>query len=52
MARAWRNNKLRERRAIALQNLKDSKFFEKNGRSQDSWQERKDREIKILERRL
>ena len=52
MARAWRKKGMSARRAIALQNLRDSKFFEKNGRSQDSWQERKDREIKILERRL
>lgn len=52
MARAWRKKGMSARRAIALQNLRDSKFFEKNGRTQEAWQERKDLEIKILEKRV
>lgn len=52
MASAWRNNNQKSRRLVALQNLKNSTFFEKNGRTQEAWQERKDREIKILESRV
>jgi hypothetical protein len=43
---------LRNRREGALARLKESKFFEKNGRTQEAWQKRKDREIKILEKRV
>ena len=57
MAKAWRKNNEKGRRLIALQNLKNSKFFEKtlrNGhvRTQEEWQTRKDAEIAILERRV
>jgi hypothetical protein len=43
---------LNARRAGALQRLKDSVFFEKKGRTQESWQDRKEREIDTLEKRL
>lgn len=43
---------LRNRREGALARLKESKFFEKNGRTQEAWQKRKDREIEILEKRV
>jgi len=52
MARAWRKNNEKGRRLVALQNLKNAKFFEKNGRTEDAWQARKDVEIAILERRV
>lgn len=37
------------RRESALQRLKESKFFEKNGRTEESWQKRKTKEIENLE---
>lgn len=40
------------RREGALQRLKDSVFFEKNDRTQEAWQVRKDREIENLEAKL
>lgn len=40
------------RRQGALDRLKESKFFEKNGRTEEAWQKRKDREIEILEKRV
>lgn len=46
------------RRIVALANLKDSKFFEKNyrksgqPRDKETWQARKDAEIETLEKRL
>jgi hypothetical protein len=45
------------RRSGALQRLKSSVFFDKINskgvaRKQDEWQDRKDKEIEILERRL
>ncbi len=43
---------LRNRREGALARLKESQFFEKNGRTQEAWQKRKDREIEILEKRV
>ena len=43
---------LRNRREGALARLKESKFFEKNGRTEESWQKRKDREIANLEAKL
>jgi len=52
MARAWRKNNEKGRRLVALQNLKNAKFFEKNERTEDAWQARKDAEIAILERRV
>lgn len=39
----------RARQEGALQRLKESKFFEKNGRTEESWQKRKDLEIENLE---
>lgn len=38
-----------ERRRGALERLRESKFFEKNGRTEESWQKRKDLEIENLE---
>lgn len=40
---------VRARRAAALERLKESKFFEKNGRTEESWQKRKTKEIENLE---
>lgn len=40
---------VRRRQEDALDRLKDSKFFEKNGRTEESWQKRKDLEIENLE---
>jgi len=56
MARAWRNNNQKGRRLVALQNLKNAKFFEKthkNGheRTVEEWQERVAHDIEVLERR-
>jgi len=42
----------RARQQGALQRLKESQFFEKNGRTVEAWQKRKDREIEILEKRV
>lgn len=39
----------KRRREGALNRLKASQFFEKNGRSEQQWQKRKDKEIEILE---
>lgn len=57
MARAWRNNNLKGRRMVALENLKNSQFFEKVNakgvaRTQEKWQARKDAEIEILQKRV
>ena len=41
-----------ERRRGALERLRESKFFEKNGRTEESWQKRKDLEIENLEAAL
>lgn len=40
------------RRAVALQNLKNAKFFEKNDRKQETWEKRVKQEIATLEDRL
>ena len=46
------------RRIVALANLKDSKFYEKNYRKSgqprnlETWQDRKDAEIETLEKRI
>jgi hypothetical protein len=40
---------LKSRREGALERLKNSVFFEKNGRTEEAWQKRKDREIENLE---
>ena len=40
---------VKHRREGALARLKASQFFEKNGRSEQQWQKRKDKEIEILE---
>lgn len=40
---------IKRRREEALERLKASQFFEKNGRSEAQWQKRKDKEIEILE---
>lgn len=39
----------RRRRQGALERLQSSQFFEKNGRTEQQWQKRKDKEIEILE---
>ena len=39
----------RRRREGALERLQASRFFEKNGRTEQQWQKRKDKEIDILE---
>jgi hypothetical protein len=58
MARAWRNNNENGRRLVALQNLKNAKFFEKNyrksgkARTQEEWAERVANEIAILEKKV
>lgn len=39
------------RRTGALERLRASTFFEKNDRSQEHWQQRKEREIVVLEKR-
>jgi hypothetical protein len=36
----------------ALERLENAKFFEKNGRSEQDWQKKVDKEIEILEKRL
>ena len=40
---------VKHRREGALERLKASQFFEKNGRSEQQWQKRKDKEIELLE---
>lgn len=40
---------VKRRREGALERLKNSVFFEKNGRTEESWQKRKDRDIENLE---
>ena len=40
---------VKHRREGALERLKASQFFEKNGRTEQQWQKRKDKEIEILE---
>jgi hypothetical protein len=42
-------NVLKSRREGALERLKNSVFFEKNGRTEEAWQKRKDQEIENLE---
>jgi hypothetical protein len=39
----------KRRREGALERLQASTFFEKNGRTEQQWQKRKDKEIEILE---
>jgi len=51
MAKAWRKNNEKGRRLVALQNLKNAKFFEKGERTEEQWRERRDREIETLELR-
>lgn len=43
---------VKARREGALERLRESKFFEKNGRTEEAWQKRKDREIENLEAKL
>ena len=45
-------NVVKARREGALGRLKNSQFFEKNGRTEEAWQKRKDREIENLEIKL
>ena len=40
---------VKRRREGALERLQASTFFEKNGRTEQQWQKRKDKEIDILE---
>ena len=40
---------VKRRREGALERLQASTFFEKNGRTEQQWQKRKDKEIEILE---
>ncbi len=40
---------VKRRREGALERLQASTFFEKNGRTEQQWQARKDKEIEILE---
>lgn len=40
---------IQARREGALERLRESKFFEKGSRTQESWQKRKDAEIERLE---
>jgi hypothetical protein len=42
-------NVLKSRREGALERLKNSVFFEKNGRTEEAWQKQKDQEIENLE---
>ena len=44
-----RKHVVKHRREGALERLKASQFFEKNGRSEQQWQKRKDKEIELLE---
>ena len=39
------------RRTSALARLRSAKFFEKKDRTEDQWQQRKEREISVLEKR-
>ena len=43
---------VKRRREGALERLQASTFFEKNGRTEQQWQKRKDKEIEILETHL
>jgi len=43
---------VKSRREGALSRLKESKFFEKGSRTQESWQKRKDKEIENLQVKL
>lgn len=42
----------RVRRLGALERLRSSVFFEKGTRTEEAWQDRKNREISILEKRV
>jgi len=42
-------HEVKRRREGALERLQASQFFEKNGRTEQQWQKRKDKEIEILE---
>ena len=39
----------KRRREGALERLQASTFFEKNGRTEQQWQKRKDKEVEILD---
>lgn len=52
MAKAWRKNNQSARRRVALENLRTSKFFEKNGRTLEEWEKNKNKQISILEKRV
>lgn len=43
---------INNRRKVALENLKKAMFVEKNGRSQEDWNERVKKEIATLEKRI
>lgn len=41
-----------ERRKVALANLEDAKFFPKGDRTENKWEEKRQQQIEILEKRI
>jgi hypothetical protein len=52
MATAWRKNNQRARRVVALENLKSAKFFPKGDRTEQKWEENRQQQIEVLEKRI
>lgn len=47
-----RKKNVQSRRLVALENLRNAKFFEKKDRTKEDWQKRVADEIKTLEARV
>tara|TARA_Y100000004_G_scaffold124527_1_gene140007 strand:+ start:365 stop:526 length:162 start_codon:yes stop_codon:yes gene_type:complete len=52
MASAWRKKNERGRRMVALENLKTAKFFPKGDRTEEKWEEKRQQQIEILEKKI
>lgn len=52
MATAWRKKNQKGRRQVALANLEKAKFFPKNDRKEEAWEEWRQAQIKILTKRI
>ena len=52
MASAWRKKNARGRRMVALENLKSAKFFPKGDRTEEKWEENRQQQIGVLEKRI
>ena len=52
MASAWRKKNARGRRMVALENLTSAKFFPKGDRTEEKWEENRQQQIEVLEKRI